>query len=436
MNSSVIVIGGGWAGLSCAVELVAAGYQVTILEAAPQLGGRARGVRFGELMVDNGQHLLIGAYHHTLELLNKLEYQEYELFSRLPLRLLSNDGSDTQTGLILAPYLPAPLNLAWGLLTMQGFDWSARFSALRFALRMRLRAFTLSEDQDLGSLLRDCGQSTELIHKLWEPLCLATLNTPFEEASAQLFLNVLRDSFSRHTRDTDILLPYGDIGQLLPARASNWLKLRGVNIFTGRRVTRLLHNAGGITGVTCGEQEYLADQVILACPLEESRRLLPKLPQLSTLSESLQAMGSYPITTIYLQYAAPIHLPYPLYGLLGTHAQWLVDRSHCGQPNLLAVVISGPGSHMEMTREELAQTIIAEVAERLPKLSQPLDFMIIKEKRATFRALAGVNKYRPENQTPLTGLWLAGDYTRGSYPATLEGAVQSGVQCARLIIEH
>lgn len=436
MIPSVIVVGGGWAGLSCAVELVQSGCQVTILEAAPQLGGRARGIPFGEMTVDNGQHLLIGAYRHTLELLNKLGYPEHELFSRLPLRLLSNEGVDRQNGLTLPPYLPAPLNLAWGLLTMQGFGWSARFSALRFALRMRLRGFTLAEDQELGTLLRDCGQSSELIHKLWEPLCLATLNTPYEEASAQLFLNVLRDSFSRHARDTDILLPHGDIGQLMPVLASNWLKSRGVKIITGQRVTRLLHNSSAASGVACGEQQYLSDHTILACSLEESRRLLPKLPPLLPLQESLQAMDSYPITTIYLRYATEIQLPYPLYGLLGTHAQWLVDRTHCGQPNLLAVVISGPGPHMEMSRAMLAQTIISEVAERLPKLSQPLDSMIIKEKRATFRAIAGVNRYRPNHQTTLSGLWLAGDYTHGPYPATLEGAVQSGVQCARLITKR
>lgn len=436
MSHSVIVVGGGWAGLSCAVELVEAGYQVTLLEAAPQPGGRARGVDFAGLTVDNGQHLLIGAYRQTLQLLQKIGLKEFALFSRLPMRLLLHATDGKQINLTLPPSLPAPVNLAWALLTMQGFGWAARFRALGFALRMRLRRFQLSEDQTLSSLLQACGQTPELMHGLWEPLCLATLNTPIEEASAQLFLNVLRDSFTHHARDTDILLPHSDIGELFPAQVSGWLRSSGGQLLFGQRVSRLVYDQSRITGVVCGEQEYSASHVVLACPLEQSRRLLPQLPQLAPLHKSLQALDSYPITTVYLRYAEAIDLPYPLYGLLDTHAQWLVDRAHCGQPDLLAVVISGPGSHMKTDRKALAQVIIKEISEHLPQLAAPLDFFVIKEKRATFRAVAGVDRLRPQNKTRLAGLWLAGDYTLGPYPATLEGAVRSGVQCARLINER
>lgn len=436
MKTSVIVVGGGWSGLACAVELLQSGFQVTLLEAAQQLGGRARTILFGEQKVDNGQHLLIGAYRQTLQLLDKMGHKEAELFTRLPMQLILNDPSNKTIRLKLPTYLPTPLNLAWALLTMQGFSWSERIRALEFSLRMRIRGFRLNEDQELAGLLRAYRQTDDLINKLWEPLCLATLNTPIQEASAQLFLNVLRDTFSRCARDTDILLPHSDIGQLLPTKACAYLEQNGGQVFMTMRVSRLLLNGNRITGVACGEQEYRAEHVVLACPADDSRRLLQGIPNLSRLHASLQALDSYPISTIYLRYAQKPELPYPLYGLLNTSAQWAVDRAHCQQDDLLAVVISGPGVHMEMDKEALAKLVITEIQGLLPELPAPLEHMVIREKRATFRAVAGVNLRRPPNQTALTGLWLAGDYTHGPYPATLEGAVQSGLQCARLINEQ
>lgn len=433
MSPSAIVIGGGWAGLSCAVELVQHGYRVTLLEAAPQLGGRARSIKFAGLTVDNGQHLLIGAYRQTLKLLENIGHNEADLFTRLPMQLLLNQPSKENIYLKLPRFLPAPFNLAWALLKIRGFSWPERFRALTFSLRMWLRGFQLSEDQGLASLLQANGQNRDLIDNLWEPLCLATLNTPIQEASAQLFLNVLRDTFNRQTSDTDILLPHTDIGQLLPDKASDWLNRHGGKIILASRVSKLSHDGSKITAVICGEQRYHADQVVLACPLDDSRRLVQDIPQLSTLRTSLQSLDSYPITTIYLRYEDNPELPYPLNGLLGTSSQWLVDRAHCQQANLLSVVISGPGPHMEMDKETLAERVIGEIQSLYPALPPPLEHMVIKEKRATFRAVAGVNKYRPHNQTALTNLWLAADFTYGPYPATLEGAVQSGVQCARLI---
>ncbi|MDH5183106.1 MAG: hydroxysqualene dehydroxylase HpnE [Gammaproteobacteria bacterium] len=435
MKPSAIVVGGGWAGLSCAVELVDNGFQVTVLEASPELGGRARSVHFTDLRVDNGQHLLIGAYRKTLNILNKMGHKETDLFTRLPMQLLLK-GADKAVRLKLPAYLPTPLNLAWALLTMQGFNGSERIKALGFSLRMRLRNFRLTEDQGLDRLLRAYGQTDDLITNLWEPLCLATLNTPIQEASAQLFLNVLRDTFGRRASDTDILLPHRDIGQLLPALANDWLQRHGGTVLLANRVTKLFYKDEKVTGLACGEQEYHADHIILASPFEESRRLLQEIPGLASLQASLQALHSYPITTIYLRYAQKPELTYPLHGLLGSHSQWIVDRAHCQQANLLAVVISGPGDHIAMDKVALAQLIIDEIRGVIPKLPPPLEHMVIKEKRATFRAVAGVNRYRPQNQTPLAGLWLAGDYTHGAYPATLEGAVQSGVQCARLIYEQ
>ena len=437
MRPTALVVGGGWAGLSCAVSLVQQGYSVTLLEAAPQLGGRARSIRFGQLDVDNGQHLLLGAYHQTLALLRDMGHSESELFTRLPMQLQLNNGSNETVTLGLSRWLPAPFNLAWGLLRLQGCSWAERLQALGFALRMRVLRFRLAEDQGLYALLRSYQQSPALITKLWEPLCLATMNTPIHEASAQLFLNVLRDSFTRSARDTDILLPESDIGQLLPALAAHWLAQHDARVLPGHRVSQLLRDAQGhICGVASGETHFPATHVVLACAAGESEKLLQPHTETHALCSALQQLGSYPITTIYLRYAEAVALPFPLYGLLGTTSQWLVDRAHCQQADLLAVVISGPGPHMTMERAELARQVITELAQRLPHLATPLEHMVVREKRATFRAVAGVNNYRPSHQTALPGLWLAGDYTLGPYPATLEGAVQSGVQCARQILQH
>jgi len=430
----VIVVGGGWAGLSAAVELSAAGHRVQLLESAPQLGGRARGLDFGIDRVDNGQHLLIGAYRQTLSLMKRIGLDETQGFLRLPMQLSLFSPVAETVALHLPALLPAPLNLLWALCRVRGLGKGARRAALRFALSMWVRRFRLAEDVSVAVLLRRYRQSTQLVERLWAPICLATLNTPVEEASAQLFLTVLHDSFSRRASDAHLLLPRTDLGRLLPEPAAAFVRSRGGEVLTGARVTGLEQQAGRITGVHCGERLYPASQVILATPPGQSAALLASLPELADTRARLEGLESYPVTTVYLRYPDAVHLPLPMVGLLDGPGQWACERHACGQPELVSVVISGPGPHMEMDKAALAAEVGAQLATLFPQLPTPIGRLVVREKRATFRADVGIQQRRPQQETVLAGLWLAGDYTAGPYPATLEGAVRSGVQCARRLL--
>ena len=194
----VIVVGGGWAGLAAAVELTRYEIPVTLLESAKQLGGRARRVQFSNTTkqhsIDNGQHLLIGAYDSTLSMLRTLGIQEEKVLHRknMYLRMYSpiTRNLHLRTG-----GLPTPLHLALGLLTATGLSLFDRIKALRFSAALAKSDYTLEKDETCLSLLQRHKQSKKLIKNIWEPLCLAALNTHIHGASAVIFLRVLRETF-------------------------------------------------------------------------------------------------------------------------------------------------------------------------------------------------------------------------------------------------
>ncbi len=414
MKRPVVIIGGGWAGLAAAVELTGRGIPIRLFESAPVLGGRARTVQLGGKTRDNGQHILLGAYRETLRLMERIGVAADRVLHRLPLQLEMR--GEYPLTLRTGP-LPAPLHLAWGLVTASGLSLSERLAALRL-----LRTDGNGPDEPLTTLFRRSRQPEALIRTLWEPLCLAALNTYPYDASARVFLQVLGDAFGRHRADSDLLLPAAPLGRLFPEPAAEWLQAHGAEVIT----------ALGVKGITCGDVHTLtlangesvtADDMILACPPRRTRALL---------GEACPAFDHEPIATVYLHYPMPVPLDPPMVGVTGRLSQWIFDRERlCGEEGLVAVVISAGGAHTAFTGDELGRKVAAELAELHPAWPAPHDVRVIREKRATFRCSPGLN--RPANRTQTPGVWLAGDYTDTGYPATLEGAVRSGVECARQI---
>lgn len=333
-----------------------------------------------------------------------------------------------------APPLPAPLHLAWAQLVAEGLSLKERAAALWMSLRLTLSGFTLPEDISVAELLQRHKQGNTIIRRFWEPLCIATLNTPLEKASAQVFLRVLKDSFTRRRSDADLLIPKEPLGALYPQRIADYLKARGVTIETRHRLEEIQVDANEVTGITISGEPLSCRDLILATAPHSAARLLPDIDTLTPLRRQIEQLGSQPITTLYLQYPEEHRLEEPMIGLSGTVTQWLFDRRHCGQPGLIAVVISVEGEHDSWDNELLTVHVIDELKRQFPHWPNPLQSRVIREKRATFACSVGVESHRPANTTPLKGLWLAGDYTNTGYPATLEGAVRSGVECAHRII--
>jgi len=436
-KKSVVVVGGGWAGLSCAVELSRIGYPVTLLESARQLGGRARRVAFNDYAVDNGQHVLLGAYRQTLALFNILgiSLNDKLLRQSLNLHLLSTEGNKYNLHL---PALITPLNLFIGLLRAKGFTLYDRWRALVFGFKLFANAIIPgtgkgSDDISVIDLLKKEKQTLTNIRALWEPICLASLNTTIDEASASIFVRVLHDTFCRAQSDADLILPNIDLGALLPDPALDYIEQHGGNVHLSKRVTDITVEQRHITGIVCDSEAYPAEHVVLAIPPHACMPLVKDHPALHDIAYNLSGFSYNPIVTVYIKYPKSVKLDQPVQALIGTTSQWVIDRRLAGQPGLMAVVISGPGPHMEKDNDTLRNTIEGELAECFPHWPRPDDAMVIREKRATFSSRVGVNALRPENTTNVDGLWLAGDYTKSAYPATLEAAVISGRYTAELI---
>ncbi len=436
----VLVIGGGMAGLSAASKLCEAGIRVTLLETNAQLGGRARGVEVNGLTLDNGQHMLIGAYQQTQSLLTRAGVHLPQHFLRLPLNLnVFNLAENTRLSLTASRHLPAPLHLLFGLMFATGLSWIDKLTALRCLLRCKWQGYQLAQDITVFELLTQANQSHQLIDSLWEPLCLGALNTPIHIASAQVFLNVLRDSFNKHKQDSDFLLAKTDLTQALSQPLVEYIQQQGGRIVQHR--AQHLRLEEGL--FSCDDQDFthkngaykneVYSHLIIAVAPHQLQHLSFEGFSLPRLKFEYQA-----ITTVYLQFEATVGLPQPMLGFCHGTAQWLFDRGQiCGQAGLLAVVISAHGPWQMDNQAEKAlwvQTLIEEINRSLEyKLPvKPTWFKVITEKKATFSCTDSLA--RPSMVTDTHNLLLAGDYVAGAYPATIEGAVISGINAAKAII--
>jgi squalene-associated FAD-dependent desaturase len=425
---NIAIIGGGYAGMAAAVTLASHGVKVTVLESARQLGGRARGVWHNDTQLDNGQHILLGCYRHTLHMIEKTGGNVEQDFLRLPLQLTLHKRFELK-----APRLPAPLHLLVALLKARGLPLSASLRAARFMLVMRRNKFKLAQDISAYQLLREHGQDEALIRLLWEPICISALNTPIHKASAQVLLHVLRDSLNGSRADSDMLLPRIDFTALFPERAAKYITRRGAELLTSCSVEAIVPHAASVELVTSSGNKTFSHVICAASPAS-SMRLFRDLPELAGIAEQIEAISYQPIYTVYLQYPAHVALPHAMLGFDRCYAQWLFDRGQiAAQPGLIAAVISAEGMHQDLTHEQLAQKVIAELGEQLGIDTQPIWHKVIAEKRATFACEVALR--RPAQHTQLARVMLAGDYTANDYPATLEGAVISGIECATRLLE-
>jgi len=423
----IAIIGGGYAGMAAAATLAANNIPVTVFESARQLGGRARGVWHNDTQLDNGQHILLGCYRHTLGLIELVGGNIEQDFQRLPLQLTLHKRFELK-----AARLPAPLHLLLGFINAKGLSYAARWRAARFMLAMRRGKFKLPHDISALELLQSHGQDDATVRLLWEPICISALNTPVHKASAQVLLNVLRDSLDGSRADSDMLLPRMDFSALLPERAAKFVESRGGKVLVSCGVEAIKVD-GDEFELTTAEGVQRFDHVICAASPSSTTRLFNKITILNKIASQIEAIPYQPIYTVYLQYPTHVQLPHPMLGLDRCISQWLFDRGQIAdQHGLIAVVISAEGIHQDLSQEQLAQQVVQELREQLGMTETPLWHKVIAEKRATFSC--EVNLTRPAHTTPVANLLLAGDFTAGDYPATLEGAVMSGIRCANDLV--
>jgi len=419
--------------MAAAMAAIEAGHQVTVFEAARAVGGRARALHGTlpdgtEVKLDNGQHILIGAYSDTLALMRKVSVQPEDALLRLPLTLQFPDGA----GLAL-PNWPSPLDAFAGILKARGWSWGDKWSLLRTSIGWQKQGFRCAPHTTVADLC--AGLTPAIMETLMEPLCVSALNTPAHEASGTVFLRVLQDSLFGGSGGSNLLLPRIDLGALFPEAAARWVLQHGGAVHTGTRVQSLRYSDDNAAPWHVNDQPF--DAVVWATSASNAAQTLAAEAQAAPeiIATPMQQWVSHAralhfeaITTVYA-FAANARLTQPMLALrshaASAPAQFVFDRGQLGGPTgLLAWVVSA--SHGE--REALEAQVLQQARDQLGLEMQAVQTVV--EKRATFACTPAL--LRPAARIA-HGLVACGDYVEGPYPATLEGAVRSGRHAISLL---
>jgi squalene-associated FAD-dependent desaturase len=423
----IAVIGGGWAGMAAASRLASDGLGVDVYEAARVLGGRARRVEIDGVALDNGLHLLLGAYTESLACLERVGVPAGS-FLRTPLKLDAVDGFRLD-----CPPIPAPWHLVAGLLGARGIGWSDRLAAARLIQSAKRNRFRCNGQLSVVTLLDDHRQPARLREALWYPLCVAALNTPPEIADAQVFLHVLRDGLAGARDASDLVFPAVDLSAMFPEPAADFVDARGGNVYTSEAVNAI--DGNGPFTIRTARRSAAYAQVICAVDPARLAPLLRDLPALADVATRAAALRHAPIVSVYLDYGIDVRLRSPMIGLGEGPGEWVFDRQRlCGQRGWLGVVISASDRWTGTPHEALTRQVERQLTAQLAMPQAAQRTRVIVEKRATFLCTPGVD--RPSQRTALPGFHLAGDYTASDYPATLEAAVRSGLACAQAVLEN
>ena len=444
------IVGAGWAGMAAAVTAAQAGAEVTVFEASRTLGGRARALSLCtpdgfEITVDNGQHILIGAYAETLKLMQRVGVDLQAAMLRQPLSMVFPDGNGLQTPDWAAKW-PAPFNAVASIATAKGWHWREKLALVRASLGWQRAGFTCEADLTVARLC--AALPPRVMDDLIEPLCVSALNTPGSEASAAVFLRVMKDAlFGRGFPGfgaSDLLMPRTDLSQLFPQAATEWLASRHGNRVEIHLATRVQCLRADPMGWQLSENTTARfDQVIWAtgaAPAAQAMAHTATQESLPTQTrESLQdwshiasALPHAAITTVYAQ-GRGVRLQRPMTALRPSPdahtspAQFVFDRGLLSpadptQQGLLAFVVSASTGD----REDLQRRVLLQASNQLG-LKNLQTLQTVVEKRATFVCSPGL---RRPGMAIAPALWAAGDFVDGPYPATLEGAVRSGVAAA------
>jgi squalene-associated FAD-dependent desaturase len=398
LDHRVAIIGGGYAGMAAAVTLAERDIPVTVFEAGAVPGGRARRVLSQGHELDNGQHIFVGAYCELFGLMRTVGVRPDIALLRLPLEIRYANGFAFRAGLA-------------GLVLARSVAMAEKFQTLKFMAALRRTNWRLEPDITVKKLLDQHGQHGTMRHHVWAPLCVSALNTPLDQASANVFLAALRDTIGSGGAASDLVLPRLDLSRLFPEPAAEFVRVRGGEV----------HLSSAVKDLSTLKSQY--KNIIVAVGPHQLKTLLPEIAGDFTYQ---------PIYTCYLQYPEHVRLDFPMLGLAEGLVQWVFDRGALlGEKGRLACVISAQGDHQQMAQDEIAARCDRELRSALPGLPEPMWTRVIAEKRATISCTPGLR--RPEIRTAITGVVLAGDYTDPEYPPTLEAAVRSGIRAAELV---
>ncbi|MBI3654180.1 MAG: FAD-dependent oxidoreductase [Acidobacteria bacterium] len=437
MSKRVVIIGGGFAGLAAGVDLSERGYDVQLLERRNHLGGRAYSFADAQTgdTVDNGQHLFMGCYVHTIAFLKKIHCLDKLKFQTRP----QIDFLDTEHLFTTfdCPPLPAPFHVLAGLFRLQGLTVGDKLRALNIGKALRGKA-AKNGALSVTEWLKTLHQSARIRERFWYPMAIATLNENPDIASAKMLKKVLQEAFGAGREASALGISSVGLSELYTDGAQAFIESRGGKIHLRAQVDKLLRNDGKVIAVALKNGERLeADYVISAVPPNVLGEILDEEARRNEFAY-LEKLHSAPIVSINLWFDKPV-TDREFIGLLGTRVQWLFNKDLLNpqkpKSNHLALVISAAHDYMALTKTQLVELALAELHQLIPASREAnlLHSTIVKERDATLSHTVASDDLRPHPQTSLTNFFLAGDWTNTGLPATIESAVLSGHTAAALI---
>ena len=461
--------------MAAAVRATQVGLKVTVFEASRTLGGRARKVAPHSLhphtALDNGQHILLGAYTDCLNLMRLVGVDTEAVFLRTPLRLgppalteQGHQGRGFELPVSSAPWQAQASSqwhghhhaaqlakVAWAIWRSTIWPVSERLRLLRVALHWQGAGFACPPQLTVEQLCAQLGPM--VMADLIEPLCVSALNTPIQRASAQVFLRVLHDALFTTPGGSDVLIPRVDLSALFPEAACNWLEQKGAVVLLGQRVTDLkaVDDADKPQKVTWSVNGQHFDAVVLATPPWDAADLLEGsgVPDLNPWVHTTRQLRYEGIATVYLTAKSPLAAPMvQLRSSPEAPAQFVFDKGalNTSQPTSAPTLLAAVVSAFEGDRQALEHQVLAQIQNHLGSPDVQV-LQTIVEKRATFSCTAGLGRPAaqpfalPLTAPPRSDAWrlaestlvVCGDYVDGPYPATLEGAVRSAGAAVELL---
>ncbi len=432
----IVIVGGGLAGIAAALECASAGAAVTLLESRGRLGGAAYSFTRDGIVADNGQHVFLRCCTAYRDLLRRIEASDLvTLQPRLSIPVLAPGG---EIAWLRRSDLPAPLHLAGALMRYRFLPARQRAS---LALAMRALGAVDCDDpavdaRSFGDWLTAHHQSPRAVEAMWDLIARPTLNLLVADASLAQAAYVFQQGLLRDKTAGDIGFAHVPLGEIHDVAARRALAKAGVEVRLRQGVTAIVPGSDGFRVEAGAVVPLMADGVILAVSQLRVGRLLP--PGSGVDAARLARLGTSPIVNLHVVYDRPV-FDQPFAAGVRTPVQWIFDRtagSHLERGQYLAISLSAADAELDMTVEELRQRFLPALAELLPAArgAKVETFFVTREHAATFRAAPGTRPLRPGPRSAIDGLVLAGAWTDTGWPATMEGAVRSGLVAAREVL--
>lgn len=432
------------------MNLLEQGYPVKLVEARSFLGGRAFSFVDSETRatVDNGQHVIVGCCTYFIDFLQRLGVSEkWYLQPKLQLKIIDRRG---KVGALKSGGLPPPFHLFISFLTYTHLGIGDK---IRVLLALARAKYTDRYQPDLERLsfyqwLKQQGQSERAIQNVWNLLVKPTLNDDVQDVSASMGLMIVQEGLLNGYHNSDVGYALDGLLPSIGGPAQKYLSDRGCQVMLGSPVRRILGDSHRVSGVELASGELVKGDVwVSALPPDILRQVLPEeLVNAVPVFSRLAGLETSPIVNIHLFYDRPV-MDEDFLAIVDSPLQWVFNKSRIlkgsgtsgllsGEGQYICISISAAWEYIELTREEISAAFILEMADVFPAARQAkvLRSLVVKQRNATFRCLPGTDALRLASVTPVSNLFLAGEWTDTGWPSTMESAVRSGYNAARAIV--